>query len=92
MAADELGDLECGEQPTRQVAVRCWRLRGWLLIDLTLKGPVLLAPLHGFLRTKQVDCEWRGGGRCGMFGTDRARVVRRSVVRGYPERDAWLGG
>jgi hypothetical protein len=25
-----------------------------------------------------------------MFGTDRARVVSRSVVRGDPERDAWL--
>lgn len=26
-----------------------------------------------------------------MFGTDRARVVSRSVARGDPERDAWLG-
>ena len=25
-----------------------------------------------------------------MFGTDRARVVSRSVVRSDPERDAWL--
>ena len=25
-----------------------------------------------------------------MFGTDRARVVSGSVVRGNPERDAWL--
>ncbi len=26
-----------------------------------------------------------------MFGTERARVVSRSVARGDPERDAWLG-
>jgi hypothetical protein len=25
-----------------------------------------------------------------MFGTDRTRVVSRSVVRSDPERDAWL--
>jgi hypothetical protein len=26
-----------------------------------------------------------------MFGTARARIVSGSVVRGIPERDAWLG-
>jgi hypothetical protein len=57
MAADELGDLECGEQPIRQVAVRYWRLCAWLLIDLIRKRLAVLASFHGVLQTKQVDCE-----------------------------------